>query len=316
MANACGVEVVGIFRPKMPVAVSPQTTRLHHEQSARTENRTIEQASCLNRPRTPTLPPHSLQLAGTAEEGWAAYRIQTPYSMERQLRMPSAPRNGDLLLPYLVPYGAYVGVATIGSGLSEEVDYALRILITALSLLFLRNRFQRISGPNSKLASVAVGVVAGVFGVLLWVALLVPFQDPSAGEPFTMVAFLLRLAAATLVVPLAEELLFRGYVLGIVTQWRTAQIARESDPIGVTLDKLSVHEIAPGAWTVVAVLVSSAAFAMGHGPAQWVAAFGYGILMAGLWIARGDLLTPITAHAVTNLVLYLYVFNTEQWGLW
>ena len=64
------------------------------------------------------------------------------------------------------------------------------------------------------------------------------------------------------------------------------------------------------------VIVSVVAFAVGHAPAQWLAAFAYGLIMAGLWIVRRDLLTPIVAHAVTNLVLYSYVFKTQSWGLW
>ena len=62
--------------------------------------------------------------------------------------------------------------------------------------------------------------------------------------------------------------------------------------------------------------MSVIAFAVGHPPAQWLAAFAYGLIMAGLWIVRRDLLTPIVAHAVTNLALYIYVFKTQSWGLW
>ena len=47
-----------------------------------------------------------------------------------------------------------------------------------------------------------------------------------------------------------------------------------------------------------------------------LAALAYGLIMAGLWIVRRDLLTPIVAHAVTNLALYIYVFKTQSWGLW
>jgi membrane protease YdiL (CAAX protease family) len=64
------------------------------------------------------------------------------------------------------------------------------------------------------------------------------------------------------------------------------------------------------------VVVSSVAFALGHAPAQWLAASAYGLLMAGLWIVRRDLVAPITAHATTNLVLYLYVYVSGNWGLW
>lgn len=229
---------------------------------------------------------------------------------------PGGPPNADLLLPYLIPYGAYVGIATLATDLGRVPDYALRIVITGLLLMVLWKRYQPVLGPRSVLGSVVVGAGVGLVGVLVWIALLLPFQDPSAGSPFTAPAFALRLAAAILVVPLMEELLFRGYILGVVTQWQEARRSGAIDPLGVTLDKRSVHDLAPGAWTGAAVVLSSMAFALGHAPAQWLAAFGYGLLMAGLWILRRDLIAPITAHAVTNLVLYLYIFLSGSWGLW
>lgn len=229
---------------------------------------------------------------------------------------PAAPSNADLLLPYLAPYGAYVAIATLAGGLGREVDYALRIVLTSGLLLAFWRRYPAITGPRSVLRSVLVGAGAGLVGVGVWIALLLPFQDAGAGTPFTATAFALRLAAATLIVPLIEELLFRGYLFGAVTQWWEARRAGAADPIGVVLDQRSVHRLAPGAWAWAAVVLSSVAFALGHAPAQWAAALGYGLLMAGLRVVRQDLVAPITAHAVTNLVLYLYVFYSGSWGLW
>jgi membrane protease YdiL (CAAX protease family) len=196
------------------------------------------------------------------------------------------------------------------------VDYAIRIGLTVSLLLAFRKRFQKLRGPGSALASAAMGAAVGVLAVFLWIGLLVPFQDPSAGEPFTLQAFVLRLLAAVLVVPFAEELLLRGYVLGLFTQWHQARKAGLPRPFDEALDRRSVHLVEPGAWTLAAVLGSSLAFSLGHSPAQWPAAFGFSLLMAGLWVARGDLVAPITGHAVTNLVLYVYVFTTGSWGLW
>lgn len=228
----------------------------------------------------------------------------------------SAPRNIDLLRPYLLPYIAYVGVATLASDLARELDYTIRIVLTAGLLIFLWKRYQPIAGPKSVSGSVLVGAAAGLVGVVLWIGLLLPFQDASEGTAFTLPAFALRLAAATLIVPLIEELLFRGYILGLVTQWQAARAAGVKQPFGAALDKQSVHEITPGAWTWVAVAISSVVFAAGHAPIQWPAAIAYGVLMSMLWIARRDLIAPITAHAVTNFVLYIYVYTTGSWGLW
>ena len=61
---------------------------------------------------------------------------------------------------------------------------------------------------------------------------------------------------------------------------------------------------------------SSVLFALGHAPHEWVAAVAYGLLMAGLWILRKDLLSCVVAHAVTNLALGVYVQYTGRWELW
>jgi CAAX prenyl protease-like protein len=222
--------------------------------------------------------------------------------------------NRDLILPYLAPYGAYVLIGTLAGPLGRELDYILRLVATATLLLAFRARYARVTGPRSWKASVLIGVPAGVGAALVWVGLLLPFQDFRTGETFDAPAFLLRTAAATLVVPFAEELLCRGYILRLITQWQQARAAGRS--IHDVLDYESVHEIQPGAWTPLAVVVSSAAFALGHSPPQMLAAFGFGVVMSCLWIGRRDLVAPISAHAVTNLVLYIYVFETGSWGLW
>jgi CAAX prenyl protease-like protein len=231
-------------------------------------------------------------------------------------RRAGSPANADLLAPYLLPYAAYVLVATFAGDLPREVDYAIRIVLTAGLLLYFRKRYQSLRGPNPVAGSILVGAAAGVGAAILWVVSILPFQDPTAGDPYTLSAFLLRVVAAATVVPLAEELLCRGYILGLLTQWHEAHRAGGTSALPVALDKRSVHDIAPGAWTGLAVIGSSVAFAMGHASAQWLAAFGFGVVMAGLWIVRRDLIAPITAHAVTNLVLYVYVFMTGSWGLW
>ena len=222
--------------------------------------------------------------------------------------------NRDLLLPYFAPYAAYVAIASFAGGLGHEIDYLLRIVVTGALLLYFR-KFYRIRGPGSPVTSVLIGAAAGVFGVLVWVGLLLPFHDASVGDAYDVEAFALRLAAATLIVPFAEELLCRGYILGLVTQWQQERRAGRGS-FGDVIDLRSIHELAPGAWTPLALFVSSAAFALGHSMTQWPAAIAYGLLMASLWIARRDLIAPIVAHAFTNLVLYIYVYKTESWGLW
>ena len=224
--------------------------------------------------------------------------------------------NADLLLPYFAPYAAYVGVGALAADLSRPIDYSIRIVVTGLMLWAMWKHFPALTGPRPVVGSVLLGAAAGLLGVVLWIALVLPFQDARSGDPFGAPAFALRLAAATLLVPLIEELLFRRYILGFVVQWQEAHRSGASGALGVTLDQRSVRQLAPGAWTGAAAVLSSVAFALGHAPAHWLAAFAYGLLMAALWIVRRDLVAPITAHAVTNLALYVFVFLSHSWGLW
>ncbi len=224
--------------------------------------------------------------------------------------------NRDLLLPFAAPYLLYVGLGSVARfGVPPEGVYALRLVLVTLALAWAWRWYPPLTGPRNPLGSVGVGVVAGLGGTAVWVALLTPFV-PDGGEPWGGAAFALRLVAATLLVPVFEELLMRGYLLRLALQWDEARRAGESEALPVALDERSILDVAPGAWSGWAVVLSTLAFTAGHAVPEWPASVAYGLLMAGLWIWRRDLLTCIVAHGVTNLTLAAYVWSTGSWGLW
>ncbi|UCE84685.1 MAG: CPBP family intramembrane metalloprotease [Deltaproteobacteria bacterium] len=226
--------------------------------------------------------------------------------------------NASLLIPYALPIFLYVGIASLPAslGLSLEANYALRLAAAAAALAWGWRRFVPLRGPNPPLASIGVGIVAGLLGTALWVAIKQPFYPPG-GEPWPQAAFVLRLVASGSVVALFEELLFRGYVLGLVVQWDRARRSGAGDPFGQAFDRSSIGDLEPGAWTPIAVAVSTLAYTAGHAfPGEYPAAIAYGLLMAGLWIARKDLLSCVVAHGVTNVSLALYVHSTGAWAVW
>ena len=112
-----------------------------------------------------------------------------------------------------------------------------------------------------------------------------------------------------------EGLLMRGYVLRLLLQWQEERRDR-AEAFAEVWERRSVHEVLAGAASPLAVLGSSAVFALGHAPAAWPAAALYGLLMAGLWIVRKDLLSCVAAHATTNLCLALWVRASGHWNLW
>ncbi len=227
-----------------------------------------------------------------------------------------AQANHRLLWPYALPYALYVSLGLLAPEVvSIDVVYGLRIVLCAAALIAFRHRYARLRGPRSPAVSALVGGLAGLVGLALWVGLVLPFA-PVSGEPWTEWGFVLRCVAAVAVVPILEELLMRGYALRLLLQWDRARQAGEAQPFAQAFDHSSIDDVAPGDWTALAILGSSILFAAGHLPHEWPAALAYGLLMAGLWVLRKDLLSCVVAHAVTNLGLALLVRGAGLWQLW
>jgi membrane protease YdiL (CAAX protease family) len=229
---------------------------------------------------------------------------------------PGSP-NRVLLLPYALPYLLYVGLASIpGDQVGREFSYGLRIVVCGAALAWAWRSYVPLRGPASVAGSLGWGVVAGLAGTALWIGLLAPLAPQAGAVAWGDSAFALRLVAVGAVVPLLEELLFRGYVLRLVVQWDRARAAGEPKPRVQALDRRSIADVEPGAWTPVALAVSTLLFAAGHLAYEWPAALAYGLWMAGLWIVRKDLLSCVFAHAVTNVTLAIYVRAAGAWQLW
>jgi len=225
--------------------------------------------------------------------------------------------NRDLLLPYGVPYFVYVGIASLSQDrLPAQISYALKIIIVPLLLVWAWKWYAPITGPRKISGSILYGIIFGLIGLAVWCLLLAPFID-IAGKPWAMSDFFLRLFAASLIVPVFEELFIRGYIFRVAFQWNVNRKKKTiKSPLNETLDHNSINDIKPGAWSVAAISISTIAFTAGHMPVEWLAAVAYSILISILWIIRKDLLSCMIAHGVTNFSLGLYVYFTGQWGFW
>jgi len=225
--------------------------------------------------------------------------------------------NRQLLLPYAAPYLAYVGIASLPSQLvAMEANYLLRLVVVPLLLVWAWRWYCPVRGPRSLTGSILTGFAAGLVGLLLWLGLLAPFVRADGTAPWSLPGFLSRLCSAGLVVPLFEELMMRGFVFRLALQWHQARATGDRDALHTALDHRSINDVAPGAWSWPAVLLSTVAFTAGHAMAEWPAAMAYGLLLAWLWINRKDLIACITAHAVTNISLALFVYTTGSWHYW
>jgi CAAX prenyl protease-like protein len=179
---------------------------------------------------------------------------------------------------------------------------AQTLICGALLLWFWREYGLR--APRKGLFAVGIGLV--VFA--LWIA---PQQflgfpprltgfDPEvfAAQPAlywgTVIFRFLRLVV---VVPLVEEIFWRGFVLRYLIKEKFTEV-----PIGVF------------SWFSFGVV--TVAFGFTHSPADRIAALVTGALYNLVAYRTRSLASCILAHAVTNLLLGAWIMATRQWGFW
>ncbi len=154
--------------------------------------------------------------------------------------------------------------------------------------------------PSAPLLSMLVGIVA----VVLWIGLdplLVHYDQPLIGRnPFqlypTVYAWLLfgfRLLGIALVVPITEELFWRGFLM----RW---------------LIQEDFTKVSLGTYKPISFLVTTAFFAAEHG-VEWPLGLVVGLLYGGWIIRTKSLGNIILAHGVTNLLLALYCLIFNEW---
>ena len=152
------------------------------------------------------------------------------------------------------------------------------------------------------------GLAIGVIVFFLWIAPQAFFGmaarvdgfDPSpfAAQPalyWSTVA--LRFLRLVVVVPLVEEIFWRGFLLRYL--------------INEDFDR-----VAFGAFSWLSFAVVTLAFAFSHSRADWPAAILCGVLYNMVAYRTKSLTTCVITHAVTNLLLGLWIMRTGQWGFW
>lgn len=120
------------------------------------------------------------------------------------------------------------------------------------------------------------------------------FQHDPALYYSTLAIRFLRLVA---VVPLAEEIFWRGFLLRYFVRDDF-----ESVPFGTFT------------WRSFAIVAIG--FCFEHSRPDWPAALATGALYNLVAYRTRNLASCVLAHAITNLVLGIYVMRTGQWGFW
>jgi CAAX prenyl protease-like protein len=206
----------------------------------------------------------------------------------------------------VVPFVVFLlltGLAGQWEGLPRYFLYLLKTLAGAWLLWLARGALAELEW---RFNAAAVGAGVLIFG--LWVGL-----DPwypkwgSAPLPWnpheifghgTVLAWFfigVRLAGSTVVVPMLEEVFYRSFVYRYLAH---------KDFLSVPLNR----------FLPMPFVVTSALFAVEHH--EWLAGLLTGFILQGLVLWRNRLGDAVTAHAVANLGLGLYVVLRGQWQFW
>jgi exosortase E/protease (VPEID-CTERM system) len=174
--------------------------------------------------------------------------------------------------------------------------YVARIAAASAVLVAVRGSLPSLVPSRSAIpfllgAGVAVVWVAGAGGDGASMAQAMSYMGDR--ERWAWIA--IRLVGSITVIPIVEELAFRGFLL----------------PWIVSPD---VESVPPGGWTWPAVLLSSLAFGAVHSQLILGTLAGVAFAFARIW--RGRLGDAIVAHAVANVGVAIAVLAGGKWGLW
>ena len=203
---------------------------------------------------------------------------------------------------YVAPLLAALVAALVTSIWSDDaLDrwYVARVL-AAVAVLWLVRR----DLPQPAFGLSWFPVVAGAVLAATWIALvpvdaaesarfLSALQGLGAAERWGWIA--VRLFGSCLLIPVVEELAFRGFLL----RWLVSPEFERAPPRAAT-------------WS--AVLLSSLAFGALHD--HWVLGTLGGLVFALAWIRRGRLADAILAHALANAGIAVAVLGFGRWDLW
>lgn len=203
----------------------------------------------------------------------------------------SAEAEEQLTTAYLLPLTVLLGIALVSGmiGHSEGGGYALRMAFGVLTLALLWGKYGdlRWREPGA-LAACLLGLALG----LVWLGSGWPFPaSANNGHASSGMWLIVRALGFSTVVPLAEELAFRGYLLRVLQNRRFERVSFRSAP-----------------WWAIAI--SSLVFGALH--ERWLAATVAGLMYALIQLRGGRLRDAVLAHASTNATLAVFALALQN----
>jgi exosortase E/protease (VPEID-CTERM system) len=239
-----------------------------------------------------------------SQAGWIAFNAIAIGTCVLAQRIPALaridePRTVNPTAPFLMPFLAILGAAMISRALTSDFEwfYPLRVVAAATALWYFRRSYRDLNWRFGW-----VGLAAGAVVFAIWIAL---SPHTSSAAPSALVHassagriswLTLRVIGAVAMVPIAEELAFRGFLLR-----RLASVDFES--------------VGWRTFSWLPFLISSLAFGILHGN-HWIAGTIAGGIFALAQLRTGRIGEAIAAHSVANALLAAWVLATGSWELW
>lgn len=197
-------------------------------------------------------------------------------------------------------------------GVRYEILYTVKTAAVTALLIWFRKEY-----PAFSTTGFGIAAIAGIVGIAIWIGLdavqgMIPGLpalvnqifgsragfDPWEGEGLTPLrtAFVaVRLFGLVIVVPLMEEVFWRGFLARYL----------------VSEDFRSVPQ---GRFTSSSFAIVTIAFACVH--PEFLAAIAWGAMINLVYWRTSNLWACVVMHAVTNALLGAYILTTGNWHLW
>ncbi len=200
-----------------------------------------------------------------------------------------------------MPLLAILAAGSLSHAMSGQFEafYPLRLVAGLCALLFYRRRLMVFDWRWSWR-----GPAVGLAVFVLWLAGAYFLTQPATlPQPLAAMSpamrgiwILSRVAASVIVVPIAEELAYRGYLM-----------RRMTDEDFESVPFQSVRWLALSATAIV--------FGLAHGT-MWLPGMAAGLAYGLIVVRRGRIGEAVAAHATTNALIAVSVLAWDQWQLW
>lgn len=246
-----------------------------------------------------------------SQAGWIAFNAAAVGIAFVSLRSPwfsrAAAGRADALARenptavYLLPYLALIAAGMVSRAASGgfEALYWLRLVAAGAALCY---SWPRLRGVDWRFGW--RGGVAGLGAFVLWIVLaraVVPHQGMpvaiAALPAISRAAWIIgHILVSVVVIPVAEELAFRGYLLR-------------------RINGLDFESRLPGQVGGLALVISSVIYGLCQG-VFWLPGMITGVTFGLVYMRSGRLGEAVVAHATLNGLLTAAVLGASQWELW